>query len=56
MNPMRNNTVLGVVFLALLLSGVWASYGVFTQKFTDYDTGRRSRPATSACSCRSGPT
>ena len=37
MNPMKNNTVLGVVFLALLMSGVWVSYGVFTQKFTDYD-------------------
>ena len=37
MNPMRNNKVLGVVFLALLLSGVWASYGVFTQQFASYD-------------------
>ena len=36
-NPMKNHKVLGVVFLALLLSGVWASYGVFTQKFTDFD-------------------
>ena len=37
MNPMRNNKVLGVVFLVLLLSGVWTSYGIFTKKFTDYD-------------------
>lgn len=37
MNPMKNNLVLGVVFLVLLLSGVWTSYGVFTQKFTDFD-------------------
>lgn len=37
MNPMKNNKVLGVVFLALLLSSVWLSYGVFTQKFTDFD-------------------
>ncbi|UUZ60662.1 MCE family protein [Nocardioides sp. B-3] len=34
---MRNNKVLGVVFLALLISGVGLSYGVFTQKFTDFD-------------------
>ena len=37
MNPMKNHKVLGVVFLALLLSSVWVSYGVFTQKFTDFD-------------------
>ncbi|WP_310529089.1 MCE family protein [Nocardioides sp.] len=34
---MKNNLVLGVVFLALLLSSVWVSYGVFTQKFTRFD-------------------
>lgn len=28
---------LGVLFLALMLGAVWATYGVFTQKFTDYD-------------------
>ena len=28
---------LGVVFLALMLASVWATYGVFTKKFTDYD-------------------
>lgn len=28
---------LGVVFLALMLTAVWATYGVFTQKFSDYD-------------------
>ena len=37
MNPLKNNKVLGVIFLVLLLSGVWVSYGVFTKKFTDYD-------------------
>ena len=37
MNPMKNNKVLGIVFLCLLLSGVWLTYGVFTKKFTDYD-------------------
>lgn len=28
---------LGVVFLALMLAAAWATYGVFTQKFSDYD-------------------
>jgi phospholipid/cholesterol/gamma-HCH transport system substrate-binding protein len=28
--------VLGVVFLSLLLLGVWATYAVFTKKFVDY--------------------
>lgn len=28
---------LGVVFLVVMLAGVWATYGVFTQKFSDYD-------------------
>ena len=28
---------LGMVFLCLLLAGVWLTYGVFTQKFTDFD-------------------
>ena len=37
MNPFKSNLVLGVVFLALLLSSVWVSYGVFTKKFTQYD-------------------
>jgi phospholipid/cholesterol/gamma-HCH transport system substrate-binding protein len=29
---------LGVVFLCLLLAGVWLTYGIFTQKFTSFDT------------------
>jgi phospholipid/cholesterol/gamma-HCH transport system substrate-binding protein len=33
---MRTKT-LGVLFLALMLASVWATYGVFTQKFSDYD-------------------
>jgi phospholipid/cholesterol/gamma-HCH transport system substrate-binding protein len=41
MGPLRslagNHKVLGVVFLCLILTGVWAAYGVFTKKFTDYD-------------------
>ncbi|GAA5135001.1 MCE family protein [Alloalcanivorax gelatiniphagus] len=28
---------LGVVFLVLMLAAVWATYGVFTHKFSDYD-------------------
>lgn len=28
---------LGVIFLVLMLAGVWLTYGVFTKKFTDYD-------------------
>ncbi|QYJ03846.1 MCE family protein [Nocardioides panacisoli] len=28
---------LGVVFIALLLLGVWASYGIFTKKFAEYE-------------------
>jgi phospholipid/cholesterol/gamma-HCH transport system substrate-binding protein len=29
---------LGLIFLALLMAGVWLTYGVFTQKFTSFDT------------------
>ncbi|MEI2712053.1 MAG: MCE family protein [Nocardioides sp.] len=32
-----NHRVLGAVFLALLLTGVYLTYGVFTKKFTSYD-------------------
>jgi phospholipid/cholesterol/gamma-HCH transport system substrate-binding protein len=28
---------LGVVFLVLMLAAVWATYGVFTKRFSDYD-------------------
>ena len=28
---------LGVVFLVLLMAGIWASYAAFTKKFADYD-------------------
>ncbi|MEO5852976.1 MAG: MCE family protein [Nocardioides sp.] len=33
----RNHRALGIVFLALLMTGVWATYGIFTKKFTEYD-------------------
>jgi len=32
-----NHKVLGIVFVCLLLLGVWLTYGVFTKKFVDYD-------------------
>lgn len=32
-----NHKLLGIVFVAMLMMGVWATYGVFTKKFTDYD-------------------
>jgi len=28
---------LGIGFLALILAGVWLTYGIFTQRFTDFD-------------------
>jgi phospholipid/cholesterol/gamma-HCH transport system substrate-binding protein len=28
---------LGILFLALLLAGIWLTYGVFTQRFTHFD-------------------
>ena len=33
----NSHKVLGVVFLCLLLAGVYLTYGVFTKKFVDYD-------------------
>jgi phospholipid/cholesterol/gamma-HCH transport system substrate-binding protein len=33
----RNFKLLGLVFLAMLLGGVYLTYGIFTKKFTDYD-------------------
>ena len=32
-----NHKALGVVFLCLLLVGVWLTYGIFTKKFVDYE-------------------
>lgn len=32
-----NNYVLGIIFIALLASGVWVVKGVFTQQFTTFD-------------------
>jgi phospholipid/cholesterol/gamma-HCH transport system substrate-binding protein len=33
----QNFKLLGIVFLAMLLGGVYLTYGIFTKKFTDYD-------------------
>jgi phospholipid/cholesterol/gamma-HCH transport system substrate-binding protein len=33
----QNHKVLGIVFLCLLLGGIYLTYGVFTKKFVDYD-------------------
>jgi phospholipid/cholesterol/gamma-HCH transport system substrate-binding protein len=32
-----NHKVLGILFICLLLAGVWLVYGVFSKKFVDYD-------------------
>ena len=32
-----NHKALGVLFLCLLLFGVWLTYGIFSKKFVDYD-------------------
>ena len=33
----RNFKLLGIVFLAMLLGGVYLTYGIFTKRFTEYD-------------------
>jgi phospholipid/cholesterol/gamma-HCH transport system substrate-binding protein len=37
MNVLRNTKLIGLLFIALILAGVWSTYAVFTKKFTDYD-------------------
>ena len=53
---LMNHRFLGVVFIGMLVLGVWLVNAVFTQKFIAFDAGRRSRPAPSACSCPPRPT
>jgi len=36
---------LGILFICLLLAGVWLTYGVFTQRFTDFDEVTLDAPA-----------
>ena len=38
MRTLTGHKALGVLFIGLLLFGIWASYGVFTKKFSSYDT------------------
>ena len=33
----QNHKLLGVVFLVLLLTGVWFTYAIFNKTFTDYE-------------------
>lgn len=37
MNALRSHKLIGIVFLALMASGIWFTYAIFTKKFTDYD-------------------
>ena len=37
MNVLRNTKLIGLLFIALILTGVWFTYAVFTKQFTDYD-------------------
>ena len=34
---LRSPKLIGVVFIALILAGIWMTYAIFTKKFTDYD-------------------
>jgi phospholipid/cholesterol/gamma-HCH transport system substrate-binding protein len=36
---------LGILFICLLLAGIWLTYGVFTQRFTDFDEVTLDAPA-----------
>jgi phospholipid/cholesterol/gamma-HCH transport system substrate-binding protein len=36
---------LGILFVCVLLAGVWLTYGVFTQRFTDFDEVTLDAPA-----------
>ena len=37
MNVLHNTKLIGLLFIALILTGVWFTYAVFTKQFTDYD-------------------
>lgn len=34
---LRSPKLIGVLFIALILAGIWFTYAIFTKKFTDYD-------------------
>ena len=48
---LTHHRFLGVVFIGLLVLGVWLVSAVFTQKFISFDRGHADAPAPSACSC-----
>jgi phospholipid/cholesterol/gamma-HCH transport system substrate-binding protein len=37
MSVLRNTKLVGLLFIALLLTGVWFTFAIFTKKFADYD-------------------
>ena len=37
MSVLRNTKLVGVLFIALLLTGVWFTFAIFTKKFADYE-------------------
>ena len=37
MGIVHNHKIIGVIFLALMASGVWFTYAIFTKKFADYE-------------------
>ncbi|MET1060505.1 MAG: MCE family protein [Nocardioides sp.] len=37
MSVLRNTKLVGLLFIALLVTGVWFTFAIFTKKFTDYD-------------------
>uniref|UniRef100_UPI003564527A MCE family protein n=1 Tax=Nocardioides sp. TaxID=35761 RepID=UPI003564527A len=37
MRPMQSHKILGIVFLAMLMGGVYLTYGIFSKKWVDYE-------------------
>ena len=37
MRALRNTKLIGLVFIALIVTGVWFTFAIFTKKFADYD-------------------
>ena len=48
---LAHHRFLGVVFIGLLVAGIWLVNAVFTQKFISFDRVEADAPARSACSC-----
>jgi len=34
---LRNTKLIGVLFIALICTGVWFTFAIFTKKFADYE-------------------